>query len=136
MAIGIRVGNIIDEIGTSGFVHSFFSTVSYYGEPDGWGTKYPCLIGMLYQGNLPAHLASQAMKELADAKAVLSSHLPSDVIWDIDDLSAKPPWGDNISPTINGLGNYFITSTGRDLFSVLEECLLEAVQSGQDAYIE
>jgi 2,3-bisphosphoglycerate-dependent phosphoglycerate mutase len=136
MAVGVRVGNITDEIGSPSFLHSFFSTISRYGEPNGWGTGYPCLTRELYHGRLPAHSVAQALQELSAAKTVLSAHPPSDVIWDIEDLSARPPWGDNISNTITNLGNYFVTSTGRDLFLVLEECLSEAAESGQDVSIE
>ena len=126
----------MDEIGSPSFLHSFFSTISHYGEPEGWGTSYPCLIGSLYEGSLPAHLATQALMELSAAKEVLSAHAPADVIWDIEDLSARPPWGDDISVTITHLGNYFITSTGRDLFSVLEGCLTDAAENGLDVTIE
>ena len=136
MAISICVGDICDEVGAPSFVHAFFSTVSYYGEPDGWGTGYPYLIGMLYRGHLPADFASQATQELSKAKVILSKRLPSDIIWDIDDLSAQPPWGDNISSTVSSLGDYFVTSAGSDLFEVFEEYLLESVRSGQDAYME
>ena len=136
MTIGVRVGSITDELGSPSFVHSFFSTISYYGEPEGWGTQYPCLVGKLYQGHLPANLALRALQELSHAKTILSSHPPSDVIWDVEDLSARPPWGDDISSDITDLDNYFVTSTGRDVFSVLEECLTVSAKSGQDACIE
>jgi hypothetical protein len=136
MAIGVRVGNITDEIGSPGFLHSFFSTISRLGEPDGWRTAYPCLLLALYRGHLPAHRAPEALRELLAAKDVLSEHPPADVVWDIEDLSARPPWGDDISPDITSLGDYFVTSTGRDLFAVLEECLADAAESGQDVGIE
>jgi Immunity protein 70 len=136
MGVGIRVGSIIDEIGSGSFLHAFFSTVSVHGEPGGWGSRFPTLMNRLYQGNLPADSVSSAIAELADAKSILATLPPSEVVWDIENRAAKPPWGDNISPTITNLGNYFVTSTGRDLFAVLEEALNDAAAKGWDATIE
>ncbi len=136
MGVGIRVGNIVAEIGAASFMHSFFSTISVHCEPKGWGTRFPALMNELYQGRLPADRAAVALSELSDAKAILDKLSPKAVVWDIENRSAKPPWGTNIAPTITSLGNYFITSTGRDLFSVLEEALADAAKNECDALIE
>lgn len=135
MALSLRVGTQSAEIGAPSFLHAFFSTVSRHCEPGGWGTAYPHLMRELYQGRLAADSAAAALAELADAKQILLTHPPSDVVWDIEKPSARPPWGDNISPRITSLGNYFVTSAGRDLFAVLEELLTTAEESGQDATI-
>ena len=45
------------------------------------------------------------------------------VIWDIDDLSKPMPWGDNISPDITDLSNYFVTSDGEDLITTLNHAM-------------
>ena len=52
-------------------------------------------------------------------KKHLSKLPPSDVIWDIDDLSKQPPWGNHISGEITNLSNYFVTSDGRDLITIM-----------------
>lgn len=52
------------------------------------------------------------------------------MIWDIDDRDAQPPWGDNISPEITNLSNYFVTSDGRDLFEAVVEILTHARAQG------
>lgn len=44
MGISFIVGNISYEIGHPDFFHSFFSTISYHLEPNGWGSKYPILM--------------------------------------------------------------------------------------------
>src|SRR5690554_851207 len=111
MAVGIKVGSITDEIGTSDFFHAFFSTVSYNLEK-GWGSRFPALFEHLYQGSLEAELASAAIQELKLIKEELAAFAPSDVVWDIEDLSKQPPWGANISQEITSLANYFVTSTG------------------------
>ncbi len=52
MGIGLNVGDFYYEIGSGDFLHSFFSTISFHLEPEGWGTKYPYLMNELYQGSL------------------------------------------------------------------------------------
>lgn len=48
------------------------------------------------------------------------------MIWDIDDRSLTPPWGDNISDDITDLSNYFVTSEGEDFLSVFAAALDKA----------
>lgn len=125
MAVGLKLGNITDEIGGQDFFHSFFSTVSYRLETSGWGSRFPCLLKELYQGKLDKNSAEQALIELDTIQAELKRFAPNKVVWDIEDLSAAPPWGNNISSEITDLSNYFVTSAGRDLIGVLRECLEE-----------
>jgi hypothetical protein len=123
MAVSIQTGPRFYEIGTSDFLHAFFSTVSFHLEPKGWGTRFPALMMELYQGALPQEHIPSAEKELAEIKAGLSNYPPSQVIWDIDNLDAKPPWGSNISPDVKSLANYFGTSNGKDLLEVIASAL-------------
>lgn len=64
MSVGVKVGSITDEIGTSDFFHAFFSTVSVNLESEGWASRFPTLLGKLYQGNLDASLVKSAISEL------------------------------------------------------------------------
>lgn len=127
MSIGIKVGSITDEIGSSDFLHAFFSTVSANLEPRGWGSKYPTLMLKLYQGNLDVIFVNDALRELQQIRKELSKLPPSDVVWDISEPSKQPPWGDKISKDITSLSNYFVTSTGRDLISTLVEAFEDAI---------
>lgn len=136
MAVGIKVGSVIDEIGAPSFLHAFFSTISAHCEPKGWGSRFPRLLKELYQGQLPSESVPAALEELRAAKAILTKLSPSAVVWDIQDRRTTPPWGANISPGIKDLGSYFITSTGRDLFLVLEEALVDAAENKEGASIE
>lgn len=135
MAVSIKVNSIVDEIGAPGFLHSFFSTISAHADGGRWGSRFPQLF-RLYDGRVPTHEAAGALAELREAKAILSKLSPSAVVWDVENRSAEPPWGTTISPHITSLGNYFVSSTGRDLFALLEEALESAEQQGQDASIE
>jgi len=130
MAIGIKAGNIIDEIGEQDFFHAFFSTVSYHLEQNGWGSRFPILLNKLYQGQLSSEVAGQAIKELDIIRSELKKYSPDMVVWDIENLETKPPWGSNISNDITNLSNYFVTSTGRDLIDTLKECLEELRDRG------
>lgn len=115
-------------IGTADFLHSFFSTVCGRLESGKWGSRYPYLMNELYQGVLPAeHLAAGA-DELAQIKQELAQFSPDQVIWDIDDRSLTPPWGDNISEDITDLSNYFVTSEGKDFLTVFAAALDKAQQ--------
>lgn len=136
MAVGISVGSMVDELGAPSFVHSFFSTVSAHCEPAGWGSGLPHLMNELYQGRLPHGHALFALAELQKAKAVLGKLLPASVVWDIENRQARPPWGDNIAPHITSLGNYFVSSAGRDLFHVLEEALAASAKEKRDAILQ
>ncbi len=136
MAVGVRVGSIIDEIGAPSFVHAFFSTISAHCEPDGWGSRFPHLIKELYQGHLSYTNALSALNELKEARVHLSTLSPSKVVWDIENTQAQPPWGTNIAATISSLGNYFVSSTGRDVFELLQEALQAAAEGKKDALLE
>jgi len=130
MTVGIKVGSITDEIGTSDFFHAFFSTVSGRLE-DRWGERFPSLM-QLYTGSLPFNLTPAALAELADIRSKLAVFSPDRVIWDLEDRAKMPPWGSDISTDITSLANYFVTSTGRDLIDLLQEAL-EASRDEQQA---
>ena len=135
MAVVVKVGSVSDEIGAPSFLHCFFSTISAHCDGGRWGSRFPSLF-QLYEGRLPAKQAAAAFTELREAKLLLSKLPPSAVVWDIESPSAQPPWGTNISADITSLGNYFVSSTGRDLFSLLEDALKAAEEEGKDALIE
>ncbi|WP_147534943.1 immunity 70 family protein [Bacillus marasmi] len=123
MAVGILVDCFYYELGHSDFVHSFFSTISYHLEKEGWGTKYPLLMNELYNDKLNWNEVSVVKANLIEIEQELSKYLPEQVIWDIDDLSKNPPWGDKISPKVTSLANYFATNDGKTFFEVLRTAI-------------
>ncbi|RYI28804.1 hypothetical protein EVU96_12790 [Bacillus infantis] len=88
MAAGILADCFFYELGHSDFIHSFFSTISYHLEEEGWGTKYPLLMNELYNGKL----VSVVKAELFGIEKELSKQSPADVIWEKGDISKMPPW--------------------------------------------
>lgn len=136
MTVAVTVGSISDELGAPSFVHAFFSTVSAHCEPEGWGSRFPHLMNELYQGRLAHGDALLALGELGQAKATLSGLPPSSVVWEIENRQSKPPWGGDIGPEITSLGDYFVSSTGRDVFGILQEALAASAEEQHDAILK
>ena len=131
MSVALNVEDRSWEVGSSQFLHAFFSTVAVRLEEGRWGSRFPTLMRELYSGSLPTGRAADALRELDEIQRGLFA-LPADqVVWDAEDRTARPPWGDQIAPTITNLGNYWWTSDGRDLFAVLREALVTARDTGQ-----
>jgi len=130
MAVGLSLGRIIDEIGSTDFFYAFFSTVSGRLEPEGWGSRFPIIMEKLYRGDLAQEDAGAALAEINRIVDELSHHSSNQIIWDYGDRSKMPPWGDKISSDITSLANYFVTSTGRDLIEVIKEVLIELKERG------
>jgi len=123
MSVGILVDCFYYELGHSDFVHSFFSSISYHLEKEGWGTKYPLLMNELYNDKLNWSDVSVVKHNLIEIEQEFSKRSPIQVIWDINDLAQKPPWGDNISPKVTSLADYFATTDGKTFFEVLHTAL-------------
>lgn len=121
--VGFKVDFYWFEIGNGDFLHSFFSTVVYRLEGAKWGRRFPVIMKKLYQGEIKRKEVDKAIKELSIIKKELKEFNPDKVIWDIDDLSKQPPWGNDISEDITDLSNYFVTSDGEDFISVFFEAL-------------
>ena len=136
MAVGFKVKYYWYQIGHGDYLHPFLSTISYHLEQNGWGTEYPFLLNELYNGKLENKNIDSAINELEAIKKKLQDFSPSQVIWDIDNLSKSPPWGDNISKDITNLSNYFITSEGEDLIDMLMKALEKGRKTNSDVYIE
>ncbi|MFT4260054.1 Imm70 family immunity protein [Microbacterium sp.] len=123
MGVSLRVGPIAYPVGTGAFLGAFFDTVSARLEDGRRGSRFP-LLGELYlEGELGAARLSAAASELALVREGLAALPPSAVVWDLDDPSAAPPWGDDIAPTITDLSTYFVTSDGRPLLDVMATAL-------------
>ena len=120
MGVGFKVGRVTDEIGTADFFYSFFSTIAVRLEPK-WGARFPVLMTKLYQGELRRKDAHLALRELATIQLELKAFAPSEIVWDFQDRTKSPPWGDNIDSCVTDLSNYFCTSAGRDLIEMLRE---------------
>lgn len=126
MAVGFSVDYFWYQVGSGEFLHAFFSTIAYNLENGKWGSRYPIIMRKLYQGEIESKDINSAIKELEEIRRLLQRISPEKVVWDIEDLSKQPPWGDNISEEITDLSNYFVTSSGEDLIIMLKDALDQA----------
>jgi hypothetical protein len=76
------------------------------------------------------------MNELNCIRQELAKYDPDQVVWDIEDLSKQPPWGNRISEDITNLSNYFVTSDGEDFLAVFERALQMGLEVGKPVKIE
>jgi hypothetical protein len=127
MSVGIKVDFLWFPVGTGEFLHSFFSTISVNIEGMHWGSKFPIIMNDLYSGNLAVTDLEKAKEELQEIKRELSKLPISKVVWDAENLSKNPPWGDNVSANIKNLADYFVTNDGKNLINVIDEALAEAI---------
>jgi 2,3-bisphosphoglycerate-dependent phosphoglycerate mutase len=125
--VGFQVGFLWYEVGTSTFLKSWFSTINFHLEKKKWGSKFPIIMEYLYQGEVPENLLLSLKKEVLLTKDRLRKLSPKDVIWDIDDLSQRPPWGNDISSGITDLSNYYVTCNGEDFYDVLLSAIDESI---------
>lgn len=135
MAVGFKVKYHWYQVGTGDFLHAFFSTICFRLENGKWGKKYPKLMKELYQGCMKKEDIDEGLRELDEIRAELTKFPPTDVVWDIENLSLMPPWGDDISSDITDLSNYFVTSDGRDLILFLREAMEMAKELQADIEI-
>ena len=136
MSVGFVVRDEYYSVGSGDFLYSFFSTIAYNLENGDWGSKYPYIMNELYRGELEVESVKECLAELENIRNELKKYLPDKVVWDIDDLSKRPPWGDNISADITDLSNYFVTNEGEDFIEVLKEALEKALELKEKLLIE
>ena len=136
MSVGFVVGDEYYSVGSGDFLHSFFSTIAYNLENGDWGIKYPYIMNELYRGELEVESVKECLTELEIIRNELKKYLPDKVVWDFDDLSKRPPWGDNISADITDLSNYFVTNDGEDFIEILKESLEKAIELNEKLLID
>ena len=136
MSVGLMVGYNWWTIGEESLFNSFFSTIYVRLENNQWGSRYPVIMNKLYWGDVPFESVESGIAELVSIQEELKKFLPQDVIWDFEDLSLTPPWGNNIAEHITNLSHYFITSSGKDLFEVLLTSFRFALEHGQNVSVK
>lgn len=124
------VGPVAYPVGTAAFLGSFFDTVTVRLESGRRGARFPRLAALYLDGSLPAEDTGTGREELARVVRGLAAFPPSDVVWDMAAPGARPPWGDDVAPTITSLANYFVTSDGWQLTAVLDAALGESGRVG------
>lgn len=119
VGLGLHVGNWFASVGTPAFFNAFFSTVFVRLEASSWGSRFPVVMNDLYAGHVSPSAAAPMLTELETLRCELAKLPPNDVVWDFENLAARPPWGDDIAESITSLANYFVTDDGEDLIETL-----------------
>ena len=136
MTVDIIVDFLWFPIGTDSFLYSFFSTICYRLEHQKWGKKFPVVMNELYSGSLSYGSIKICLREIESIERKFKRLAPSAVVWTLENLDEKPPWGEDISENIMSLAEYFITCDGKNLFEVLKTALKEAEVEQVDVRIE
>ena len=136
MTGGIIVDFLWFPIGTDSFLYSFFSTICYRLEHQKWGKKFPVVMNELYSGSLSCNSIKTCRREIETIEKKFKRLSSSAVVWSLENLDEKPPWGEDISGDITNLAEYFITCDGKNLFDVLKAALKEAEVEQVDVRIE
>lgn len=130
MTVAFKQENIITEIGPGGLLHSLFSTIAFHLESGNWGSEFPVIMNELYSGKLEEASASKALIEANAIKEGLSKLEPEKVIWDIENLSEKAPWGDEIGDHVKNVAMFYVTLNGLNLVDELVENIESICQYG------
>ncbi|WP_242143725.1 MULTISPECIES: Imm70 family immunity protein [unclassified Bacillus cereus group] len=118
--VGFGIDFMFYEVGHPDFLHSFFSTMSYHTEPEGWGTKYPLLMKNLYFDKLNWEDVEEARKNLKEIQSILQKKKPEEIIWDIEDITKRPPWEGKALPSqVVDLVTYFAREDGKTFSDLL-----------------
>lgn len=136
MSVGLMVGYNWWTVGEGSFLTAFFSTVYVRLENNEWGSKYPVIMNKLYWGEIPLEYLEAGIAELLSIQEELKNLPPHDIVWEFEDLSATPPWGDNIAAHITNLLQYFITSSGSDLVDVMLTSFKFTIDKGQNVIVK
>lgn len=128
MVVGLKADFFWYSIGEPDFLHSFFSSVCINLENGRWGEKFPIVMKNLYSGQLAVEQISQASVELEQIEREFQVLSPDKVIWDANDLSKTPPWGDNISTDVKNLYDYYLTSSGDNIFTTFKNAFRDGLK--------
>jgi 2,3-bisphosphoglycerate-dependent phosphoglycerate mutase len=119
--VDLYAGNTMWTGGEDFWLHSFFSTIAYQLETDGWGSRFPALMDDLYAGRLPVDRVNEARAELATIDAELRQLPPEDRVFDYDDPKGPTPWP--VPPEAESLADCFLTANGLSILDVLARAL-------------
>jgi 2,3-bisphosphoglycerate-dependent phosphoglycerate mutase len=131
--VDLYTKNTMWTVGEDWFLHSFFSTIAYRLEPNGWGSRFRALMKELYTGRLPAEHLQMGRKELATVRAELTERPPQERIFAYEDPERPTPW--DVPPGATSLADSFLTATGRKLLDVIEEAISDASEISADVEI-
>jgi len=131
MTIYLKQGSVVTEVGPQGILHSLFSTIAVRLEDGKWGSRFPVIMNVFYQGKLDRLHADTAFAEMKIIREELKAVAPKYVVWDIENLDQEPPWaGVEIASHVTSAQNYFATTYGRNLVDEIAEGIDSLLEFG------
>lgn len=124
--LGFRVHFFWYPVGGSKYILSFFSTVAYRLEHKQWGSRFPAIMKELYSGKMEPEYIDEAIAELTTIQEELKRFPPEQAIWNFEDLTEPPNFGEHANKNATDLSNFFLNCDGRDFFTVLFLALNDA----------
>jgi 2,3-bisphosphoglycerate-dependent phosphoglycerate mutase len=131
--VDLYVGNTMWTGGEDFWLHSFFSSIAYQLEPDGWGSRFPALMNDLYAGRLPVDRVLEARAELATIGTELRRLPPEARVFAYEDPNHPTPWA--VPPGAESLAECFLTANGLNLLEVLGRSLDVSEEADADLEI-
>ncbi len=131
--VDLYVQNTMLTVGEDYFLHSFFSTIAYQVEREGWGSRFPALMKELYMGRLPQDRVPQAHGELEQVRQELGRLPPEARVFGYEDPNQPTPWP--VPPGAKTLADCFLSSNGENVLDLLEEALDVSEEVGADVEI-
>ncbi len=119
------------QIGKADLLYSLFSTICVRLENGEWGSKYPNIMNKLFKGKLENKFIDEALEEIEEIKEGLRNLPVESLVWDIDDLQAKP----NDICAYNLL-NYFVNDEEEKIIDLFIFVLKEANELREDIFIK
>ena len=132
----LKVRSNVWPVDSGDFLFAFFSTVRTRLEPDGWGSRFPVVMNELYGGELSGESAPKAVAELDQIREELRKLPPSKLVWDAEEPSKQPPWGENVRDDVDDLASAFTTHDGRGLFEIFDEAVGYAARAGAPLHVQ
>lgn len=131
--VDLYVKNSMWTVGDESFLHSFFSTVAYQLESEGWGSRFPAMMKDLYKGRLPSGRADEALTELAVIRRELDQLRPEARVFEYENPNKPTPWP--VPPGAATLVGCFLTASADTLLDILQEVLETAHEAGADVEV-
>mgnify|MGYP003617394503 CR=1 FL=1 len=136
MAVGLFVDPLFYKIEHGDYLNAFFSTITYHLEHNMRGSVYP-YVKKFYDGVIDFKDIDKLSEELIEIKEKLKFFEPDKIMWDNENLSLTPPWGNNNAKRITNLSNYFYTSNGgKDLFEIFFKAFESAKEIEENIIIQ
>ena len=101
------------DVGSSDIFYSLYSTVAI--KLKDFTKEIPLAWDFLKTGNYEGKNGYEVARQFNLLRDKLATLKPTEIIYDLNDVSIKAPWEGNVSPVITSCANFYTTADGKDL---------------------